>query len=141
MFETSWICILTAGPTVDGRFIAQETVDQCAESYDPKVYNARINIDHNSYGSKVGSVLEVKAEGPKLMAKLKPNDFLLYLIQQGQYLHTSCEIQMDFAKTGKAYLTGLALTDEPASLGTDELHLSSQLPGTEKFSTNEAITP
>ncbi|WP_028865185.1 GPO family capsid scaffolding protein [Psychromonas aquimarina] len=141
MFQTKYICILTAGHTVDGREVTQETVDQCAETYSPDTYNARININHRSYGSKVGSVLAVKAEGPKLLAQLKPNDLFLHLIQQGQYLHTSCEIQMDFAKTGKAYLTGLALTDEPASLGTDELHLSAKHPGTELLSSNEMITP
>ncbi len=42
-----------------------------------------------------------------------------------QFLHTSCEYTADFAKTGKAYLTGLAMTDEPASLGTTQVHLSS----------------
>lgn len=141
MFQTKDICILTAGHMVDGREISQEIVDQCAATYDPKTYNARINIDHCSYSSKLGSVLSLKAEGPKLFAKLKPNAIFLNLIEQGQYLHTSCEIQMDFAKTGKAYLTGLALTDEPASLGTDELHLSAQSPGTELFSSNEKIAP
>ncbi len=30
----------------------------------------------------------------------------------------------DFAGTGRAYLTGLAVTDEPASLGTQELYFS-----------------
>lgn len=141
MFQTKDICILTAGHTVDGREISQETVDQCAATYDPKRYNARINVEHNSYSSKLGSVLSLRAEGPKLFAKLKPNAIFLSLIEQGQKLHTSCEIQMDFAKTGKAYLTGLALTDEPASLGTDELHLSAQSPGTELFSSNEKIAP
>jgi len=85
--------------------------------------------------------LAVKLEGKKLLGQLKPNDYLLYLIQQGQYLHTSCEIVMNFAKTGKAYLTGLALTDSPASLGTTELHLSKKEPGTELFNTNNGITP
>jgi len=131
MLQTKDICILTAGHTVDGREISQETVDQCAATYDPETYNARINIDHCSYSSKLGSVLSLRAEGPKLFAKLKPN----------QKLHTSCEIQLDFAKTGKAYLTGLALTDEPASVGTDELHLSAQNPGAELFSSNEKIAP
>lgn len=41
-------------------------------------------------------------------------------------LHTSCEYRENFSDTGKAYLTGLALTDDPASLGTTEIHLSSQ---------------
>jgi hypothetical protein len=141
MFKTDFICILTSGHTVDGREVAQETLEQIAETYNPETYNARINIDHSSYSSKLGSVLAVKVEGKKLLAQLKPNDFFLYLIQQGQYLHTSCEIVMDFAKTGKAYLTGLAVTDEPASLGTTELHLSKKTQGTELFNTENGISP
>lgn len=141
MFQTEFICILTSGHTVDGREVSQETLEQIAETYDPETYNARINIGHSSYSSKLGSVLAVKVEGKKLLAQLKPNDFFLYLIQQGQYLHTSCEIVMNFAKTDKAYLTGLAVTDEPASLGTTELHLSKKEPGTELFNTEEGITP
>jgi hypothetical protein len=142
MFKTDFICILTAGHTVDGREVSLETLQQIADTYDPvNVYNARINIEHFEQGSKLGSVLAVKLEGNKLLGQLKPNDYLLYLIQQGQYLHTSCEIVMNFAKTGKAYLTGLALTDSPASLGTTELHLSKKEPGTELFNTNDGIAP
>ena len=141
MFKTDYLCILTAGHTVDGREIAQEVLEQIAETYNPETYNARINIDHNEYSSKLGSVLAVKVEGDKLLAQLKPNDYLLYLVQQGQYLHSSCEIAMDFAKTGKAYLTGLALTDSPASLGTTELHLSKQESGAALFNTDNGIAP
>lgn len=128
MFLTQWIIVLSAGHTVDGRNIAEATLDQIAETYDPKTYSARINIEHNSYGFKLGSVAAVKVEThdgvKKLFAQLKPTDYLLTLIQAGQKLHTSCEIISDFAKTGKAYLTGLAVTDSPSSLGTTEMHLS-----------------
>ena len=141
MFKTDFICILTAGHTVDGREILQETLDQIAETYDPENYNARINIDHSQHGSKLGSVLSVKLDGNKLLAQLKPNDYFLYLIQQGQFLHTSCEIVMNFAKTGKAYLTGLAVTDNPASLGTTEMHLSKADEETLLLSTNDGIAP
>jgi hypothetical protein len=143
MFKTEFICILTAGHTVDGREVSQQTLNEIAETYDPEKYNARINVNHSLYSSKLGSVLAVKVDGAKLLAQLKPNDLFLYLIQQGQYLHTSCEIVGDFAKTGKAYLTGLAVTDEPASLGTTELHLSAQQTqtGAELYCTSEAITP
>ncbi|KPU82611.1 hypothetical protein JI57_03890 [Psychromonas sp. PRT-SC03] len=124
MFKSEPICILTAGPTVDGRFIAQSVIDDIAELYNPKTYNARINEGHWSWGDKYGSVLSVEKRDTELWAVLKPNSLLLSTIEQGQLLHTSCEITPDFAKTGKSYLTGLALTDEPASLGTTEIHLS-----------------
>jgi thioredoxin-like negative regulator of GroEL len=42
-----------------------------------------------------------------------------------EYLHFSIEVTEDFAKTGKTYLTGLAMTDSPASLGTDEMRFKS----------------
>ena len=130
MFKTDWICILTSGNTVDGREVSAETLVEVAETYNPKTYNARINIEHNEYGSKLGSVLELKTEKHgdkvKLYAILKPNDYLLYLVQSNQKVHTSCEITPDFAGTGKEYLTGLAVTDSPASLGTTEMHLNNK---------------
>lgn len=62
----------------------------------------------------------------ELWAEIKPNSYLLRNIESGQLLHTSCEYREDFANTGKAYLTGLAFTDNPASLGTTQVHLSAQ---------------
>jgi len=139
MFRTVPICILTAGHTIDGREVKPETLHEMADTYNPKVYNARINVEHNQHGYKLGSVLSLKVkqagEKLKLFAELKPNDYMLYMIQQGQKLHTSCEIVHNFAKTGKAYLTGLAVTDTPASLGTTEMHLSAGDQLAEAFST------
>ncbi|MCY4641089.1 MAG: GPO family capsid scaffolding protein, partial [Gammaproteobacteria bacterium] len=48
---------------------------------------------------------------------------LIEMNANGQRLHTSMELEPDFAGTGKAYLMGLAVTDEPASLGTSQLQL------------------
>ncbi|MBD3610971.1 MAG: GPO family capsid scaffolding protein [Hydrogenovibrio crunogenus] len=149
MILTDFICILTAGHTVDGRHVADEVLDQIAESYNPETYSARINIEHSQFGYKLGSVLAVKTEVvggvKKLFAQLKPTDYMLTLIQAGQKLHTSAEIVMDFAQTGKAYLTGLALTDTPASLGTTELKLSVENAGkthdVQMFSTGDFIEP
>lgn len=126
MFESEAICILTAGATVDGRMIDQKIIDDIAETYNPKVYNARINEEHYKWSRKFGSVLSVEKRDHQLFAVLKPNSHLLSVIEAGQLLHTSCEFIEDFAGSGKAYLTGLALTDEPASLGTTEIHLSTQ---------------
>lgn len=126
MFQSEPICILTAGPTVDGRFIEQKVIDDIAELYDPTKYNARINESHWSWGAKFGSVLSVEKRENQLFAVLKPNALFLSTIEKGQLLHTSCEIESNFAKSGRSYLTGLALTDEPASLGTTEIHLSAK---------------
>lgn len=124
MFQSKAICILTAGKTVDGRNIDQKIIDDIAQTYDPEVYNARINENHYKWSSKLGSVLSVEKRDNQLFAVLKPNSQLLNVVESGQLLHTSCEFMEDFAGTGQAYLTGLALTDEPASLGTTEIHLS-----------------
>lgn len=126
MFHSEPICILSAGKTVDGREISQQVIDDIAETYNPKTYNARINEEHWSWSEKFGSVLSVEKRADKLFAVLKPNSRLLNTIEKGQLLHTSCEFIENFSDTGKAYLTGLALTDEPASLGTTEIHLSTK---------------
>ena len=140
MFQSEPICILTAGPTVDGRFTEQQVIDDIAELYDPKTYNARINEDHWSWGEKFGSVLSVEKRDNQLFAVLKPNALFLSTIEKGQLLHTSCEITHDFAKSGKSYLTGLALTDEPASLGTTEIHLSAKGKGKNKDENKESLS-
>ncbi|MFA1562586.1 GPO family capsid scaffolding protein [Aliivibrio fischeri] len=141
MFQSEPICILTAGPTIDGRFIEQQVIDDMAETYDPKVYNARINEEHWSWGPKYGSVLSVEKRDNTLWAILKPNSALLASVEKGQLLHSSVEITPNFADTGKSYLSGLALTDDPASLGTTEIHLSvdSQEKGIAFFSSGATV--
>ncbi len=141
MFQSEAICVLTAGPTIDGRHIEQSVIDDIAQTYSPTTYNARINEDHWSWGPKFGSVLSVEKRDNELWAVLKPNSLLLDTIERGQLLHTSCEITPNFAGTGKNYLSGLALTDEPASLGTTEMHLSadSKDKGRTLFSTGATV--
>ncbi len=126
MFKSEPICILKAGPTIDGRDIPQKVIDDIAETYDPKKYTARINDNHSEWSWKGGSVLSVEKHDDELWAEIKPNSYLLRNIESGQLLHTSCEYREDFANSGKAYLTGLAFTDNPASLGTTQVHLSAQ---------------
>jgi len=48
----------------------------------------------------------------------------LEIFIQSKKLFTSREINPKFADTGKAYLLGLAATDDPASLGTEMLTFS-----------------
>lgn len=140
MFQSEPICILQAGTTVDGRVIEQKIIDEIAESYNPEVYTARINEDHFNWSYKYGSVLSVEKRDDKLFATLKPNSMLLRAVEQGQLLHTSCEFVEKFSDTEKAYLTGLALTDNPASLGTTQIHLSSQESGKVYASSNFTIS-
>lgn len=126
---SDWKRVATSGKTSDGRTIDPQDLRDMAESYDPTVYTAVIWYEHIRYMGNFGSVTEVKAEdvdGGKvgLFAKLQPNDRLLQINKEAQKLFTSVEIEPNFADTGKPYLRGLAVTDEPASLGTEPLHFS-----------------
>ncbi|BDU38746.1 GPO family capsid scaffolding protein [Vibrio nigripulchritudo] len=141
MFQSQPICILQAGTTVDGRVVEQNIIDEIAETYSTEVYTARINEEHYDWSYKFGSVLSVEKRDDKLFAVLKPNSMLLRAVEQGQLLHTSCEYIEKFSDTEKAYLTGLALTDKPASLGTTQIHLSSKEEGKVIVSSNLTIQP
>lgn len=125
---TDWKCVAQSGNTMDGRVIKPEWLTDMAETYDPKVYTAKIWIDHMRYES-FGSVQELKSEKindvGKLYAKICPSRALLQMNQiWEEKLHFSIEPLEDFAKTGKTYLVGLAMTDQPASLGTDEMRFA-----------------
>lgn len=50
-----------------------------------------------------------------------------------QKIYTSIEVNPNFADTGEAYMTGLGVTDSPASLGTDVLTFAAQNPTASPF--------
>ena len=137
--KSKWVIVATEGATTDGRTIQRNWIEEMAESYDPKnTYGARINLDHIKFSvylpelanaHSFGDVLAVKAEEREdgklqLLAELQPTDALIALNKEGQKVYTSVEIDTNFADTGKAYLVGLAVTDNPASLGTEMLSFS-----------------
>lgn len=132
-------CIGVEGATTDGREIKREWLEQMAASYSPAVYTALINLEHlksyapdstfNRYGKVAALVSEEISDGPlagkmALYADVEPTDSLVELVKKGQKLFTSMEVSPKFADTGKAYLVGLAATDDPASLGTEMLAFS-----------------
>ncbi|KAF1021903.1 MAG: hypothetical protein GAK30_01592 [Paracidovorax wautersii] len=128
------------GATSDGRVIDRELLEQMAKSFDPNVYGARINIEHirgmspNSDFKAMGDVIALKTEeidigGKKklaLLAQISPTDELIALTKKRQKIYTSMEIRPKFADTDKAYLSGLAVTDSPASLGTEILEFAAK---------------
>lgn len=137
--KSKWVVVATEGATTDGRTIQRNWIAEMAESYDPKnTYGARINLDHIKFSLYMpelanshcfGDVLAVKAEEREdgklqLLAQLQPTDALIALNKDGQKVYTSVEIDTNFADSGKAYLVGLAVTDNPASLGTEMLSFS-----------------
>ena len=129
------------GATTDGREISREWLVQMAAAYNPQVYTATINLEHlksyapdstfNRYGTVSALVAEEITDGPlagkmALYADILPTESLVELVKKGQKLFTSMEVSTKFADTGKAYLVGLAATDDPASLGTEMLAFSAK---------------
>ncbi|MFV0680010.1 GPO family capsid scaffolding protein [Ottowia sp.] len=130
--------VATSGPTIDGREIKADWLTQAADNYDPVgIYAARINVEHlrgamheSEFGA-LGDVTALSTENLKdgrvaLYADLLPNERAIAANQKGQKVYSSIEIIENFAGTGQAYMVGLALTDSPASLGTQRLAFSTQ---------------
>lgn len=126
--------IATEGDTTDGRVIDRQMLQQMADGYDPQTYGARINLEHirgidpNGLFKAYGDVVALKTadEGGKLRlyAQLDPTTDLIALNKARQKVFSSMEVDPDFANTGEAYLVGLAITDNPASLGCEMLQFS-----------------
>ena len=135
---TKFFRIATEGATSDGRVIDRETLVQMAKSYDPKVYTARVNLEHirgydpagpfKAYGDVVALKTEEVDGKLGLFAQIDPTDELVAMTKARQKIFSSMEVQPSFADTGEAYLVGLAVTDNPASLGCDVLKFNAQAP-------------
>jgi len=127
--------VATEGATTDGREIQREWIEQMAANYDPKTYGARVWVEHirgigpdSAFGA-MGDVLSLEArevDGGKLalFAEIDPTDELKALNKKRQKVYSSIEVNPKFGDTGEAYLEGLAVTDSPASLGTEMIKFS-----------------
>ncbi|TBM02519.1 GPO family capsid scaffolding protein [Hafnia paralvei] len=139
---SKWFRIGVEGDTCDGRKINADDIQQMADTFDTRVYGCRINLEHikglypDGDFKRLGDVVELKAEKIDddsilngklaLFAKIAPLDDLIAMVKAGQKIYTSMEIYQNFAETGKSYLGGLAVTDDPASLGTEMLEFSAR---------------
>ena len=140
--KTKFFRIAKEGATTDGRTIERQWLEQMAANYDPvDVYGARINLEHikgytpdspfKAYGDVLALETREEADGKLgLYAQIKPIPELVAMTKAGQKVYTSCEINPKFADTGEAYLVGLAVTDSPASLGTEMLAFAAKNPET-----------
>lgn len=150
MPKSKFFRVAVEGATVDGRTIDRKWLEEMAATYNPATYAARVNLEHirgiypmtdtndAAFGS-YGDILAVKTEmvdialGGKtekklaLFAQVEPLPPLIALTKKGQKLYTSIEVNPSFADTGKAYLMGIAATDNPASLGTEILEFSAKM--------------
>ncbi|WP_375750936.1 GPO family capsid scaffolding protein [Vibrio sp. HN007] len=135
MSKTSdWKIVATEGSTVDGRKITASWIKDMAELYSLDEYPALIWPEHSRsrwdvyQGKNWGEVIALKAEKKdgklRLFAKLTPNKYLLNANADSQKLFTSIEPDPDYKGEGRCYLTGLAVTDSPASTGTTRLKFS-----------------
>ncbi|WP_321815676.1 MULTISPECIES: GPO family capsid scaffolding protein [unclassified Paraburkholderia] len=140
--------VAVEGATTDGRNIERVWIQQMAGQYNPEFYGARVNCEHirgyvpmtgtgdpssrfGSYGDVIGLSAEEIADGPlkgklALYAQIAPTQALTDLVKAGQKVYTSIEVNPSFADTKQAYLIGLAVTDSPASLGTEMLSFASK---------------
>ena len=139
--------VAVEGATSDGRVIDRAMLEQIAASYDPNVYGARVNIEHmrgyspNSDFRAYGDVTAVKtgeveiggAKKLALFAQISPTDELIDLNKKRQKIYSSMEVRPRFADSEKAYLVGLAVTDNPASLGTEMLEFAAKNPNSNPF--------
>lgn len=145
--KSKFFRVAVEGATSDGRTIDRDWLLQIAKHYSPKLYGARVNMEHirgygpNSDFRAYGDVLAVKTEeveigGKKklaLLAQIDATDELVELNKRKQKLYTSIEVRPSFADIGEAYLVGLAVTDNPASLGTEMLAFAAQNPDANPF--------
>ncbi|MEA4574960.1 GPO family capsid scaffolding protein [Klebsiella pneumoniae] len=133
--------VAVSGNTVDGREIQPQHLRDAAANYSQEVYGARVNIEHylSMYpGSDFGAMGDVAAlsteditEGPlagrtALYAEIEPSDRMVQMTNKGEKVYSSIELHPQFALNGKAYVVGLAMTDTPASLGTERLKFAAQ---------------
>lgn len=140
--KTDWVRIATEGNTFRNVPIERQWLVDIAETYNVETYSARIWPEHRRWYGAWGDVLEVKTEENDeeklvLYGRLSPNAQLVQANEQDQKVFTSIEVDPDFAKSGKAYLTGLGVTDEPASLGTERLKFATK----ERFDTHQYGAP
>lgn len=137
---SQFVTIFTEGDTTDGREITAQMIEEAAETYNPDTYTARINLEHlrstnpdsvfKRYGDvkavRVGEKMIFGQKKKTLQAQMLCDDDMVDMVnKKNQKKFFSAEMWPNFAKTGKFYLSGLAMTDEPASLGTEVLKFAS----------------
>ena len=136
--------VATEGATTDGREIQRSWIEQMAKNFNREKYGARVWLEHmrgmlpESSFAALGDVLAVEArtveEGKlALFAQIEALPALVAMNKAKQKIYTSIEVDPNFAKSGEAYLTGLAVTDSPASLGTEVLKFAAGNPDASPF--------
>ena len=150
-FRSKFFRVAVEGATTDGRNIERQWLVDAAETYNPNTYGARVWLEHfrsvlpdgpfKAYGDVVAlKTEEVDVAGKTklaLFAQIEPTSDLIALNKARKKIYTSIEISPKFADSGRAYLDGIAVTDSPASLGTEMLAFSAQHPDANPLKTRK----
>ena len=137
--KSKFFRVAVEGDTTDVRNIERSDIEQMAASFKPETYGARVWLEHlrgylpdspfRAYGDVIAVKAEEIADGDlkgklALFAQINPTDDLVAMNKARQKIYTSIEMQPNFPATKGTYLVGLAVTDSPASLGTEMLAFS-----------------
>lgn len=136
--------VATEGATTDGREIQRSWIEQMAKNFNREKYGPRVWLEHmrgmlpESSFAALGDVLALEARTVEdgklaLYAQIEALPALVAMNKAKQKIYTSIEVDPNFAKSGEAYLTGLAVTDSPASLGTEVLKFAAGNPDASPF--------
>ena len=136
--------VATEGATTDGREIQRSWIEQMAKNFNREKYGARVWLEHyrgtvpGGAFDALGDVISVEARTVEdgklaLFAQIEALPALVAMNKAKQKIYTSIEVDPNFAKSGEAYLTGLAVTDSPASLGTEVLKFAAGNPDASPF--------
>ncbi|MCL1861837.1 MAG: GPO family capsid scaffolding protein [Proteobacteria bacterium] len=153
MPTTKPFAVATEGNTIDGRSIPRSMIEDMAKSYDPAVYTALVNLEHfisaypdsdfSAFGKVISlSTREIDILGDKklqLMAVAEVSDAAAEMQYRGKKAFASVEIMPNFIGKGMSYLVGLALTDTPASVGTEPMRFSAFEKGENAAFHNETV--
>lgn len=147
--KTKFFRVATEGATTDGRAISRDWIDQMAKNFNRAKYGARVWLEHyrgispdglfKAYGDVLALESRSVEDGKKaLFAQIEPLPELVAMNKAGQKIYTSIEVDPKFAGTGEAYMVGLAVTDSPASIGTEVLAFAQQHPAASPFAARKA---
>lgn len=139
MPKSKFFRVAVEGGTTDGRAITRDWIETMALRYNQSTYGARVNMEHirgidpNGLFKMYGDITaakteEVTIEGEQRLAlfvQIDPTPELIALNKKRQKVYTSIEIHPNLNEKG-AYMMGLAVTDSPASLGTEMLQFCSK---------------
>lgn len=147
MAKSKFFRIAVQGATAtDGRTVERQWILDAVKNFNRETYGVRVNCEHlrglapdSAFGA-YGDVLAVKSEevdleiGGKtekrlaLLAQIDPTDDLVALNKRRQKIYSSCEFAPNFGGTKLFGLVGVAVTDNPASLGTEALQFTALKP-------------